>query len=460
MALQQQSLKTSPASGQGLNRRELLQVGFSGYLGLGLSHFLGTSAQAKSKAGHPAAKAKSVIVVFQTGAPAHQDIWDLKPHAPAEERGEFLPVDTNVPGVQVGPHIPHLAKIADKFAVIRSMSHSLPSHEHGTHWMLTGVNENPPGATHMASRHDWPCYASGVQYLNPNPNGLPAGVMLPTYLHNGYGFCGQNAGLLGGDFDPWHVTKDPNAADFRIDELNLFPGLTVDRFHGRSSLLDSIDAQRRDLDAAVAVRDMSVRMEQAANILTASGKFREAFDMDRESKETRDLYGRHAFGQSLLLARRLVEAGVPVVQANMGTMNNWDTHGQNFTQLKDRLLPPFDQGLAALLTDLETRGLLDQTLVVVTGEFGRTPKINPTAGRDHWSAVFSAVFAGAGVRGGQVIGASDASAAYPATRPYFPADLGATIYSTLGVDPESLVYDKLKRPHRLNAGEVIAPLYS
>jgi uncharacterized protein (DUF1501 family) len=182
--------------------------------------------------------------------------------------------------------------------------------------------------------------------------------------------------------------------------------------------------------------------------------------MDRESKETRDQYGRHAFGQSLLLARRLVEAGVPVVQANMGTMNNWDTHGQNFSQLKDRLLPPFDQGLAALLTDLETRGLLEETLVVVTGEFGRTPKVNPTAGRDHWSAVFSAVFAGAGVRGGQVIGASDASAAYPATRPYFPADLGATIYSTLGIDPESLVYDKLKRPHQLNKGDVIAPLYS
>ncbi len=224
MAKFPQSHNKSPSASQGMNRRELLQVGFSGYLGLGLSQLLGTAAQAKSPTAGPAARAKSVIVVFQTGAPAHQDIWDLKPNAPAEERGEFLPVDTNVPGVQIGPHIPRLAQIADKYAVIRSMSHSLPSHEHGTHWMLTGINENPIGATHMASRHDWPCYASGVQYLNPNPNGLPAGVMLPTYLHNGYGFCGQNAGLLGGDFDPWHVTKDPNAADFRIDELNLFPG--------------------------------------------------------------------------------------------------------------------------------------------------------------------------------------------------------------------------------------------
>lgn len=446
-----------------IHRRELLQIGFSGYLGLGLTQLLQSAAFAKSSSpttsASPRGRAKSVIFVFQTGAPAHQDIWDLKPEAPAEVRGDYLPVDTNVPGIQVGPHIPRLAKIADKLAIIRSMSHSLPSHEHGTHWMLTGINDNPIGATHMASRNDWPCYASGVQFLQPRTDGLPAGVMLPTYLHNGYGFCGQNGGFLGGDFDPWHVTKDPNAADFKIDELNLFPGLTVNRFQGREALLNSIDAQRRDLDNATSVRDMSTRMQQATSILTSAGKFREAFDIERETKETRDRYGRHAFGQSLLLARRLVEAGVPVIQANMGTMNNWDTHGQNFTQLKDRLLPPFDQGLATLISDLEERGLLDQTLIVATGEFGRTPKINENAGRDHWSAVFSAVFAGAGVNGGQVIGASDATAAYPATRAYFPADLGATIYSALGIEPESLVYDRLKRPYELNRGNVIAPLF-
>jgi hypothetical protein len=455
--------RNSVSHGAPIHRRELLQIGFSGYLGLGLTHLLQQAALAKSsttaaKGTH--GRAKSVIFVFQTGAPAHQDIWDLKPEAPAEVRGDYLPVDTNVPGIQVGPHIPRLAKLVDKLAIVRSMSHSLPSHEHGTHWMLTGINDNPIGATHMASRNDWPCYASGVQYLQPRSDGLPTGVMLPTYLQNGYGFCGQNGGILGGDFDPWHVTKDPNTADFKIDELNLFPGLTVERFQGRETLLANIDSQRRDLDKAASVRDMSTRMQQATSILTSAGKFREAFDIDRESKETRDRYGRHAFGQSLLLARRLVEAGVPVIQANMGTMNNWDTHGQNFTQLKDRLLPPFDQGLATLIMDLEERGLLDQTLIVATGEFGRTPKINENAGRDHWSAVFSAVFAGGGVRGGQVIGASDATAAYPATRAYFPADLGATIYSTLGIEPESLVYDRLKRPHGLNKGNVIEPLYS
>ena len=184
------------------------------------------------------------------------------------------------------------------------------------------------------------------------------------------------------------------------------------------------------------------------------------FDINRESSEVRDRYGRHSFGQSLLLARRLVEAGMPIIQANMGTMNNWDTHGDNFGQLKNRLLPPFDKGLATFLIDLDERGLLDTTLVVAVGEFGRTPQINPGAGRDHWSGVFSAVFAGAGVRGGQVIGASDAQAAYPATRGWYPADLGATIFTALGIDPESIMTDRIGRPHRINAGQVIAPLYS
>jgi hypothetical protein len=442
------------------NRREMLQVGFSACAGLGMSQIAANSARGESEPGLPGfGRAKSIIFIFQTGAPSHQDIWDLKPDAPEGIRGEFRPVDSAVSGIQVGPHVPHLARLTDKFAIIRSMSHSLPSHEHGTHWMLTGINANPPGATHMASRHDWPCYASGVQSVRPGADGLPAGVMLPTYLHNGYGFCGQNGGFLGGDYDPWHITKDPNAKDFRIDELSLFAGLSVDRIQHRQSLLASVDARRRDLDAAAVVRNMSTRMDQAANLLVGAARFRQAFEMEKESPEMRDRYGRHAFGQSLLLARRLVEAGVPVIQANMGTMNNWDTHGSNFQQLKDRLLPPFDQGVAALLSDLDERGLLDQTLVVASGEFGRTPQVNPGAGRDHWSAVFSAIVAGAGVRGGQVIGASDSHAAYPATRAYFPADLGATIYSSLGIDPASQVIDRLSRPHQLNAGEVIGALY-
>jgi hypothetical protein len=443
---------------QGLNRREILQVGFSGLLGLNFAQVLGRTATADTHASN-FGKAKSVILVFCTGAPAHQDIWDLKPEAPAEVRGEFTPVDTNVAGVQITPHLPHLAKMADKYAIVRSMTHSLPGHEQATHFVLTGVNALPAGATHMASRNDWPCYASCLQYLRPRDDGLPSGVMLPTYLHNGYGFSGQNGGFMGSAFDPWQLSRDPNAADFRLTELDLLPGLTVDRLSNRRELLAGLDAQRRDLAEAAAARDLSARAQNAYTLLAENARFRAAFDLQSEPAESRDRYGRHLFGQSLLLARRLVEAGMPVVQANMGSMNNWDTHGQNFKQLKERLLPPLDQGLSALFADLETRGLFDETLVVVVGEFGRTPQINATAGRDHWSGVFSAVFAGAGVRGGQVIGASDAQAAWPATRGWYPADLGATVYSALGIEPGSQIIDRLGRPHRLNAGEVISPLY-
>ncbi len=441
----------------GISRKDLLHGGFSGLLGLHVGP-LRAGAGPKARPAEPG-RAKSVIMVFCTGAPAHQDIWDLKPAAPAEVRGEFLPVDTNVPGIQITPHLPRLAKLADSYAIVRSMTHSLPGHEQATHFMLSGVNALPAGATHMASRDDWPCYASGVQYLRPRADGLPSGVLLPTYLHNGYGFSGQNGGFLGSKFDPWQLTRDPNAADFRLQELDLLPELTVDRLSSRRGLLARLDDKRRDLAATATAQDRSARFDNAFTLLTDGARFREAFNLDAEPAASRDHYGRHAFGQSLLLARRLVEAGMPVVQANMGSMNNWDTHGSNFAQLKDRLLPPFDQGLAALLEDLKARGLLDETLVVVTGEFGRTPQINPGAGRDHWSGVFSAVFAGAGVRGGQVIGASDAQAAWPATRGWYPADLGATVYRALGIDPDSQIIDRLGRPHRLNAGEIIAPLY-
>ncbi|HVC94035.1 MAG TPA: DUF1501 domain-containing protein [Pirellulales bacterium] len=441
----------------GISRKEFLQVGFSGLLGLHVGQLRAGAAPVGRAAA--SGRAKSVILVFCTGAPAHQDIWDLKPTAPAEVRGEFQPVDTNVPGIRITPHLPRLARLADRYAIVRSMTHNLPGHEQGTHFMLSGVNSLPAGATHMASRNDWPCYASGVQYLQPRADGLPSGVSLPTYLHNGYGFSGQNGGFLGSEFDPWQLTRDPNAADFRLQELDLLPGLTVDRLSDRRSLLAKLDDKRRDLAATATAQDRSARFDNAFTLLTEGARFREAFNLDAEPAASRDRYGRHAFGQSLLLARRLVEAGMPVVQANMGSMNNWDTHGSNFAQLKDRLLPPLDQGLAALLEDLKASGLFDETLVVVTGEFGRTPQINPGAGRDHWSGVFSAVFAGAGVRGGQVIGASDAQAAWPATRGWYPADLGATVYSALGIDPDSQIIDRLGRPHRLNAGEVIAPLY-
>ena len=446
----------------GITRRELLQVGYSGLLGIGLPSLLAGRAQAAADGG---ARARSVILIFQTGAPSHLDTFDVKPEAPAEIRGEFKPIATKAGGVHVCEHLPELAKRAERWAVVRSMTHGFPSHEHATHMMLTGIDKMPPGSTHMASRSDWPCFASGLDCVRPRSDGVPNGVMLPTYLHNGYGFSGQNAGLLGPKHDPWQVTADPNAADFRVESLSLPVGLTADALSGRRALLEQIDGQHAAVDRWAAHGQFADLQQKAFAMLTA-GKVKRAFALDREDPKVRDRYGRHSFGQSLLLARRLVQAGVPIVQANMGTMNNWDTHAKNCEQLKTRLLPPLDRGVSALLDDLQTLGLLDETLVVMVGEFGRTPKIGGQVGgqyipdgRDHWAGVFSALFAGAGVRGGQMIGKSDKIGAYPATRGYYPSDLGATIYSVLGVKPSSIVHDQLGRPLELNRGEVIQPLF-
>jgi len=447
----------------GLTRRELLQAGYSGLLGIGLPS-LWTGAAAARASGR---KAKSVVLIFLTGAPSHLDTFDLKPEAPVEIRGDFKTIATKAPGVRFCEHLPGLAARADKLAVIRSMTHGLPSHEHATHMVLTGIDVLPPGSTHMASRADWPCFASGLDFVAPRRDGIPSGVNLPTYLNNGYGFSGQNAGVLGPKFDPWHIKQDPSEPGFRVEDLSLPVGLTAAQIGRRRALLAEIDGQAAAIDRLGAGRAFAGIQDKAFTMLT-SGRVKRAFELDREDPRLRDRYGRHMFGQSLLLSRRLIQAGVPIVQANMGHMNNWDTHTDNCAQLKTRLLPPLDQGVSALLDDLEAYGLLDETLVVMVGEFGRTPKIGQSSvndpaqrtGRDHWAGVFSAVFAGGGVRGGQVIGRSDRIGAYPATRGYYPSDLGATIYHALGVDPASEVRDQLGRPLHLNRGEVIAPLFN
>lgn len=448
----------------GLTRRELIQVGYSGLLGFGLPSLWARASRADAS---KSLRAKSVLLIFQTGAPSQIDTLDPKPEAPEEVRGEFRPIATRSAGMQVCEHLPGLAARADKFAIVRSMTHGLPSHEHATHMMLTGIDKLPPGSTHMASRADWPCYASGLDFLRPRRDGVPSGVMLPTYLNNGYGFSGQNAGVLGPKFDPWQIRQDPNDPAFRVEELSLPLGLTADHLDRRRGLLGRIDAQAEALAQVAGAGAWSGLQDKAFTLLT-SGKVKRAFAIDREDPKTRDRYGRHPFGQSLLLARRLVQAGVPIVQANMGTMNNWDTHTENCGQLKTRLLPPLDQGVSALLDDMGSLGLLDETLVVMVGEFGRTPRIGQDSqalaqhrtGRDHWAGVFSALFAGAGVVGGRVIGRSDKLGAYPASKGYYPSDLGATIYHALGVDPAATVHDPLGRPLQLNRGEPIAPLFS
>jgi hypothetical protein len=464
----------------GIARREFLQVGFSGLLGLGLPGLLAARAQAAVGSAR-APRARSLIMVFMSGGLSHIDSFDMKPDAPEGIRGEFQPIDTSVAGVRICEHLPGLAQRADKWAVVRSMSHPQTNHLNATHQILTGQSQ--PGAffDKIASRGDYPCYASALDAIRPRADGLPGGVMLPTFLMEGpLIWPGQHAGFLGPRHDPWQIRQDPSQPDFRVSELSLPDGFSVERLEQRRNWLDAIEAGGDAWQAKVEAQSRSApapspegnadplaRQRDQAYSLLLSGKVARAFDLNREDPRVRDRYGRHMFGQSLLLARRLIQAGVPIVQVNMGRVQLWDTHSSNFKSLKGRLLPPTDQGISALLDDLAATGMLDETMVIATSEFGRTPRIGTTTGnvngpdgRDHWSKVFSSVFAGAGVRGGQAIGQSDRNGAYPASRPYTPGDFAATIYRALGVDPEIELRDKLGRPIRLCNGTPIEPLFS
>jgi hypothetical protein len=472
--LSERTIIVTPSSGIGhrhtigITRRELLQVGYTGLLGVSLPSLLAQRAVAattKPEGGAAPRKPKSIIIVFLTGAASHIDTFDMKPEAPPEVRGEFKPIRTSVPGLLVCEHLPRLAARASKYAIVRSLAHRENNHLVATHHVLTGYPQ--PGAffDKVASRDDWPCYSSALRYLRPRHDGIPTGVNLPMFLVEGpLTWPGQHAGFLGPKHDPWQITKDPNAADFRVESVRLAQGLEIDRLRDRRALLDQVQRQQREMEERAECRRLTDQQDLAFSILS-SGAIARAFEMDREPVALRDRYGRHAFGQSLLLARRLVQAGVPVVQTNMGRVQNWDNHSAIFSTLKNRLLPPLDQAVAALLDDLEATGLLDDTLVMMLGEFGRAPKISrqgksEAPGRDHWAPCFFGLFAGAGVRPGQVIGKSDKIGGYPMTTPYTPDDIGATVYHVLGVDPESEVRDRQGRPVQLNRGRVIEPLFT
>ena len=464
----------------GIARREFLQVGFSGLLGLGLPGLLAARAQAGAGSGR-APRAQSLILVFLSGGLSHLDSFDMKPDAPEGIRGEFKPIDTSVPGVRICEHLPGLAQRADQLAVVRSMSHPQTNHLNATHQILTGQSQ--PGAffDKIASRDDYPCYAAALDAIRPRER------RHPRRGHAADVPDGRAARLA----RPARRVPRPAArplADPAGPEPARFPGfgaVPARRLQRRAARTAAELARRNRgrrrrlagegrgpiaIDVAVIAEgdaDPIARQRAQAYSLLLSGKVARAFDLNREDPRIRDRYGRHMFGQSLLLARRLIQAGVPIVQVNMGRVQIWDTHSGNFKSLKDRLLPPTDQGISALLDDLAATGLLDETLVIVTGEFGRTPRIGTTTGnvngpdgRDHWSKVFSSVFAGAGVRGGQAIGQSDRNGAYPASRPYTPGDFAATIYRALGVDPETELRDQLGRPIRLCNGTPIEPLFS
>jgi hypothetical protein len=442
-----------------LHRREFLQVGASSLLGLGLPALAAgraVSASPRAERG----KSRSVILVLLTGGMSHIDTLDMKPDAPAEIRGEFRPIPTAVPGIQVCEHLPLLAARLGRWALVRSLAHRENGHLPATHRLLTGAPmpaQRNSDLDNVLSRRDWPCYAAGLGFVRPRHDGVPSGVTLPHSLIEGpLTWPGQHAGFLGAAHDPLLVTQDPSSPTFRLDAFSLPAGTDAAGLRQRQRLLDQ-------LGSPPAEAGPFRRHQELAFELLTSGAVADAFRLEREPDRVRDRYGRNPFGQSLLLARRLVRAGVPVVQANMGIVQSWDTHADNWGRLKDRLLPWLDRGLAALIDDLEAEGRLGDTLVAALGEFGRTPRVSTLPGstqpgRDHWAAVYSGLFAGGGVFGGRVIGRSDRTGAFPTSDSFTPYDVGATVYQALGVDPEAEIRDALNRPMRLNAGRPIQAL--
>ena len=455
-----------------LTRRNLLEVGCSTALGLGLSTLVAGRARAEVAA---APRAKSVLFLFLFGGPSHLDTFDPKPEAPDECRGEFRPIDTSVSGVQICEHLPQMAQRMRHWSLVRSMSCNpgYGDHRFAVQGMLAGVDELPPGAGLAASRHDWPSWCAGVEYFRRSRqgHGLPASVVLPgEILDPATGlYPAQNAGLLGAKFDPFQVRSNPADRNYRVDDSLRTPvGLSIKRMASKRDLLAALDRQHAHLEASFKTRNYDHDRQEAFRMLT-NGRLARALAVEEEPAAVRERYGRNAFGQSMLMSRRLIEAGIPIVQANITNYAFWDTHYNNFASLRKQLLPQFDRGIAALIDEMHTRGLLEETLVVMMGEFGRTPKLVPpngliphftSAGRDHWMDCFFGLFAGAGVRGGQVIGRSDAMGAHPVTRPYRHSDVAATVYSALGIDPTSEFVDIQGRSHRLNSGNVIEPLYT
>jgi hypothetical protein len=427
----------------GVSRRGFLKVGFLGLAGLTLADHLRLKAAAAA-AGRPS-KDTAVILFWLGGGPSHLDMYDLKPDAPAEFRGEFKPIPSNVPGVQVGEHLPLQARLMDKMSVVRSVTHTNAGHGMGTHWMLTGyvptveINDNINPS----------CGSVVARTRGANAPRLPAYVCLPNPPPS------ANAAYLGASYNPFSPGNDPNNPGFRVRDLRLTPRVELDRFKDRKQLLRRIDRLRRDVDLQGTAEGLDHFYHDAFDIVT-SAECRNAFDIHKEDPRLRDRYGRDTWGQSALLARRLVEAGVTYVTVNMG---GWDTHGNNFQTLKTSLLPRYDRAMAALVTDLYDRGLDKQVLVMTYGEFGRTPRINAQAGRDHWPGAMSVVFVGGGLKMGQVVGSTDPRAEYPKTRAAGPQDMLATMYHVLGIDYRREFYDAAQRPIPiLNEGTPIEEL--
>ena len=452
----------------GLTRRDALQVGAMSVGGLTLADLLRSEAQADTGSSH-----KALINIHLAGGPSHQDMFDLKPEAPAEVRGPFLPIPTNVPGVEIGDHLPLLSRHAEKFTIVRSVNHREGDHQAAFHDMMTGNRYQWLDKRNAAKPTDNPNIGAVLSHLKPRKNGLPEYVQLPSLLQTNSGKIvpGQNAGFLGKSFDPFLVkavdnykpAHDPGFTDFNPPAFrNPGGSLSNIRIDRRRKLLASVEDGFDKAERGKRLVGFDDYYQQAFS-LVASSKARQAFNLAAEPPEVRSRYGFTPFGQSCLLARRLVEVGVPLVNiywrnGRRRTDIGWDNHINNFANLKNWQLPPTDMAVAALFDELGQRGLLEDTLVVLMGEFGRTPGISAEGGRQHWPFCYSVVMAGAGISGGQVFGASDSKAGYPARDAVSPFDIGASIFHLLGVDVTRVFHDFLGRPHRVCKGTPITEL--
>lgn len=428
-----------------VSRRNFLRIGSLGVGGLALPNLLRSEAIAKD-AGSSAPRRKSVILIWQAGGPSHLDMYDLKPTAPAEYRGEFKPIPTNVPGIEISEHLPLQARIFDKFSVVRSAFHTNAGHGMGSQWMLTGYQP-----TIEVNDNIYPSCGSVVAALRgPNEPGMPAYCNVPNRLDLG------KAAYLGASYNPFSPDSNPNDGGFQVRNMKLPGNLSLNRLERRQQLLGQVDSIRRDIDTRGDIVGLDKFYRDAFEMVTNEKALR-AFDIHKEDPRLRETYGRNDLGQSCLLARRLVESGVTYVTVQAG--GGWDTHGNNFAELKNRLLPTFDQAVSALVEDLTARGLQDDVLVMAMGEFGRTPRINPQAGRDHWPGAMSVLFSGGGLQMGQAIGTTDSKAEYPTSKPYTPGCVLSTMYHTLGIDHHHVFYDQGRRPLPvLNEGQPIAEL--
>ncbi|MGV3721379.1 MAG: DUF1501 domain-containing protein [Actinomycetota bacterium] len=452
----------------GICRRELLQVGFLGALGMSMDATFGPRVAAAAQA----ARAKNVVIVWLPGGPPQMQLWDLKPDSPSECKGTATPIKTSAPGVEIGSRLPLTARQMHHCSIVRTLTLNAEDENHipGHQEVLAGVNRRPPTFKSFATRNDWPSMGSVITAVKPNLTGMPTAVHLPYRIKfSGAPVPGEDAGWMGSKYDPWIIEGDPNGKNFRVPDLAPLAGLTVDRIDNRQRLLDQVDQVRRDLDDDLNIRQLS-DVTQKAFTITNSADTRRAFDLSGEAPKLRERYGRHTFGQSLLLGRRLVQSGVKYVQVNIGNLNAWDFHRTEDKSM-DRLMPQFDQGFSAFLEDMHQHGLLEETLVICTSEMGRNPILGKTVtgaavnastpdGRNHWQWVWSGVFAGAGVRGGTVVGETDEWAGYPASEAYMPADLTATVYESLGIDPRTEVIDLQDRPMVVNHGEPIRKLFT